>query len=439
MEEEMAMKNPRRILAIPLICACALVLYGCGAVSQHAKAIEQAIVGYSDYYIEVRNLQDQVTSGYEHIDPKQSAVTYSITVNIPDYSSAEFQSVPYPLPKPDFNAKNAALYQKKAVLALRQAVETYALNNGASSYVELPVSFDVVSSGNGWAASLTSKSKVEIQKTVETMMVPLLLANDQYKQNFRLALVSDELNTLLADAVGGEEYATLIEIVSIESIADGNYSVLVSYPDPEAVFAALGEAYAASFNQPFYGEPLTVSLTARGLSALDTSTMPRVEDGVMVSFDAETNTCALIEAASLFSRVSFAKQQAEETTARAVNARWHVAPLDPPDSGAVLEGASAGNQIVIKTGATLGRYYYVRFFAISGEDVSEEGTMTAGLFMVGGKTAKINLPSGYYRVACTVGENWYGLEALFGKEGKQYAGKSAIVSREGYINTISFQ
>lgn len=433
------MKNPCRILVLLLICASALVLCACGAVSQHAKAIEQAIVGYADYYIEVRNLEDQLTAGYEQIDPKQSAVTYSISVSIPDYSSADFQSVPYPLPEPDYNAKSAALYQKNAVLALRQALETYALNNGASAYLELPVSFDVVTSGNGWAASMTSQGKAEIQKTVETMMLSLLRADDRYIQNVRLALISEGLNALLADVLGGEDYAALVEFTDIRPTDGGGYTVSLTYPDPADVYAALGEAYAASYNQPFYGDPLVVSLTAEGLSALNTSSLPRIEGSVTVSFDPETNACALIEAASLQNGVAAARQQADEAAALAVNERWHIAPLAPPDSGSVLEGESTGNRIVLKTGATLGRYYYVRFFAISGEDVSEEGTLTAGMFVVGGKTAQIDLPSGYYRIACTVGENWYGLETLFGRDAKQYAGKTAIVSREGYINTISFQ
>ena len=439
MEEAFAMKMILRKLVLIIVCASVFVLSACGVSSQHAKAIEQAIIGYSDYYIEVRNLSDQVETGYQLIDSKQSAVTYTITANIPDYTSADFQRVQYTLPAPDLNAKSTVLYQKKAVLAIRQVLETYALNNSVSTYLDVPITFDVVSGGSGWAASMKGTSKTQIQQTVETIMLSLLEKSADYQQYYRTALVSDELSMLLSDAMGGAEYAALVDIQSITQNTDGSYIAALSYPDPVGVFTALGTAYVASFNQSFYGDPLKVSLTADGLGQLNTAGITRVKDNVTVSLNTETNTAELIDAASLLTRISEAKQAADESASAAVNAAWRIAPQEPPESGTVLEGTSSGNQIVFKTGATLGSYYYVRFYAISSEDTSEEGALTAGMFIIGGKTAKIDLPSGYYRVACFVGENWYGLDTLFGKDGKQYEGRSAITSREGYINTVSFQ
>jgi hypothetical protein len=43
-----------------------------------------------------------------------------------------------------------------------------------------------------------------------------------------------------------------------------------------------------------------------------------------------------------------------------------------PASGKVLEGESRGNEINFITSANLGAYYYVRFYLLSGDDVSEE-------------------------------------------------------------------
>ena len=54
------MKRPASTICLLFSITAALFLTGCGALSQHAKAIETAIVGYSDYYIEVYDLSGQV-------------------------------------------------------------------------------------------------------------------------------------------------------------------------------------------------------------------------------------------------------------------------------------------------------------------------------------------------------------------------------------------
>ena len=438
-DEDLPMKKQRQI-GLPLLFLPLLLLLGaCGAVLQHQKAIEQAIIGYSDYYIVVRNLADQVKEGYSKVDPKQSVVTYTISVDIPDYSSVDFQGVSVTVPQVDAGVSSAEQYQKKAILALRKVLETYALKNPISSYISIPVTFDVVSSGDGWAASITTSSKAAIQQAVEGSMLKILEANASYQTNSQLAGVNEALSALLAEPLGGAEYAALVNFSSVTQASDGTCTATASYPDPTAVYAALGEAYVNSYNQSFYGDPITVTLTAEGLSQLDTSSIPHVEDEIRASYRAETKSWALLDANTLIARVAAAKQQAEAAASDAVNTVWRIAPSDPPASGMLLEGTSTGNKIVFKAGGTLGRYYYVQLYAISGEDVSEEGTLAAGLFILGGTSADVLLPTGFYRVACLVGNDWYGADALFGKDAKKYAGKNALESREGYVNTISFQ
>lgn len=433
------MKQLRRIGLPLLFIFSTLALSACGAASQHQKAIEQAIVGYSDYYIVVRDLSTQVKDGYSKIDPKQSVVNYTISVEIPDYTSAEFQNVPYTVPEPDATTVNTEQYQKKAILSIRQALETFALKNPTASTIRVPVTFDVMSSGNGWTASITTSSKAAIQQAVESSMVQILNANETYQKNAQLAQLNSSLSALLTAPLGGAEYAAFVVFSNVTQASDGAYTATVSYPDPAAVYSALGEAYVNSYNQSFYGDPIAVVLTTDGLDRMDTSAMPRVQDTISASYDPAAGTYALADATDLIARVTAAKQLAEAAASDAVNAAWRIQPLDPPESGTVLEGTSTGNKIVFKAGGTLGRYYYIRLYAISGEDVSEEGTLSAGLFIVGGKSTTVLLPTGFYRVSCIVGDDWYGPDALFGKDAKKYAGKNALESREGYVNTISFQ
>jgi hypothetical protein len=53
----------KRVLILSFAAAVAGVLLACGTASQHTEAITAAIVGYSDYYIEVHNLSEQVKQG----------------------------------------------------------------------------------------------------------------------------------------------------------------------------------------------------------------------------------------------------------------------------------------------------------------------------------------------------------------------------------------
>jgi hypothetical protein len=123
-----------------------------------------------------------------------------------------------------------------------------------------------------------------------------------------------------------------------------------------------------------------------------------------------------------------------------INAAWLIAPATPPSSGKVLEGESKGNVIFFKTNqADAEKYYYVRFYLLPDQDPVEEGTLQAGVFIEGGKRAKILLPSGYYRVECWIGETWYGPDYLFGDDFTYYGSSNSIRSQYGYTSTISFE
>jgi len=430
--------HSRNILLLVAAAASMLLLSGCGAGAQ-TQAITDAVVAYSDYYIEVRNLSDQVVAQSSQSGSSNQSSNYTITVDIPDYSVMDPATAGFTMPEPSISSRSANAYKKQAALALRQSLEQYALQNGANAYIHLPVSFTVTSRNGSLAANLTSQSKLDIQKTVDDLILGVLLQSDTYRNDLLLMQISSALPGLLTDAFGGEEYAQSIEITDVSSTEDGNYTASFTYPDATYVFNALGDLYIASFNQPFYGDVRTVSLSTEEMSKIDIASAPQQTGKVTLSFDSETEQCTLLDDGGLAALITEAKAQAKTTASEGVNTKWRVPPIEAPSSGTILEGESDGNQIVFKTGSSLGKYYYVRFYAISGEDTSEEGTLQLGAFIVGGKSAKLRLPSGYYRVNCVVGDNWYGLDNLFGSDVKTYNGGNAIQSRKGYVNTISFQ
>ena len=428
----------RYIAIVVFLAASSLFLFGCSENAQ-TKAITDAVVAYTDYYIEVRNLSDQVHEQAAQTDTSTKSVDYVINVEIPDYTKIDVNQTGFILPEPSVSTRSASSYEQQATLALRQAMERYVMQNGADEYLILPVTFSVNAEGAGWTANMTSQSKLDIQHTIEDMILGILLEMDGYSGNYQRMQVSSALSELLKVAFGGIEYAKLITVNDIAVREDGAFDAMISYPDAMFVYSALGGAYVSSYNQPFYGSERVVSLTTEGLNKVDLTSAPQLSATVRVSYDATSQQYTLLDDGGIASVVAQAKSQAESDAAAVVNSEWRVPPNEVPDSASILEGKSSGNQIVFKTGASLGKYFYVRFFAISGEDTSEEGTLALGVFIVSGKSARVKLPKGYYRVECYVGESWYGLEHLFGTDTKTYNGGNAIQSRNGYINNITFE
>ena len=428
---------PRKLFLLAAAAVSLLLFSGC-SVNAQTKAITDAVIAYSDYYIEVRNLGDQVKAQADSVDPSAKDVDYTISVDIPDYTRMDPEKAGFVLPEPSVATRSAAAYQQQAALALRQSLEQYAMQNGAEGYIQLPVTFSVTNSG-GWTANMTSQSKLDIQQTIEDMLLVVLQQSEAYDGDYRIMQVSSALSGLLTESFGGVEYAEEIDVTQVSAAGDGSYSASFTYPDASFVYGALGEAYVASYNQPFYGNERTADLTTEGLKDIRLTDAPQQTATALVSYDEPTQAFVLLDDGGLGAIVAEARAQAQSEAAAAVNALWRATPLEIPANASVLEGESGGNQAVFKTGTSLGKYFYVRFYAISGEDTSEDGVLQLGVFIIGGKSAKVKLPTGYYRVSCVTGESWYGLERLFGSDMKTYNGGNAIQSRDGYVNNISFE
>ena len=419
----------------------ALLLFssGCASMSGQTQAITDAIVAYSDYYIEVRNLSTQLKEQASSQNADSATQEYTILADIPDYTSVDLTTIGFALPEPAISLGSAAAYERQASIALRHTLEQYAGTGAISTVIQIPVKFTVAKNDSKWTANLSSQSKLNIQDTVENLVLGVLQANTDYQTAYQTMQVSAALAGLLKDTFGGAEYTDLVQLDQLQQSQDGTYNATISYPDPEYVFSALGAAYAASFNQQFYGNELAAALSTDGIRDIDLSSAPMRSVEIVLSYDAETKSGSLIDDGGLKELIQTAKATAEETVSAQINAQWRVAPLEVPESGTILEGESTGNTIKFKTSAALGNYFYVRFYALPDEDVTKDGTLQLGVFIQGGKSATFSLPSGYYRVSCLVGDNWYGLDQLFGKDYKTYSGGNAIQSRDGYQNSVSFE
>jgi len=432
------MKRPVPTILLVCSAACALLLGGCGTRDQHARAIQTAIENYTDYYIEVYDLAGQVGEQYRQLDSLQGAIDYTITVDIPNYSAVDPGLAGFTAPATDYAAMSAAQYRATSAASLRASLEAYALDNAFSTYVELPVTFSLTDSGRGLSAAMSQTSRNDIKTVVDGMVNSLLSSCDGYTQNLRLSSAADARFTLLKSLFGGD-YAALTNVLSVSDNKDGTYTLSLSYPDPYDVFAALAQQYYDSFNQPFYGDARTAVLSADDLSGVGTADMATAYGDVIFAFDETSGAFSLSDASAVETQIASAKSESEAAATSRVNEEWRVPEVEAPSNGAILEGTTGGNQIVFVSDVSLGKYYYVRFYLLPGDDADEEGTLAAGVFIVGGKKATIHLPSGYYSITCYVGDAWYGLDALFGPDGTSFDGGNAVRSRSGYINTISFE
>lgn len=432
------MKRLTLTIFLLLSITAMLFLTGCGTQDQHARAIQTAIEGYTDYYIEVYDLTGQVKEQYKQSGASQGAIDYTITVDIPNYSAVDPDSVGFTAPAPDYAAMSATQYRAAAAASLRASLEAYALGNVFSTYVELAATFSLTETGSGFSAAMSQTSRNDIGTVVDGMVNSLLSSYDDYTQNVRLSSAADARFTLLESLFGGD-YAELTNVLSVSGNEDSTYTLSLSYPDPDDVFAALAQQYYDSFNQPFYGDARTAVLSADDLGGVDTADMATAYGDVIFAFDEASGAFTRSDASAIETQIASAKSESETAVTARVNEEWRVPEVEAPSNGAILEGTTGGNEIVFVSDASLGKYYYVRFYLLPGDDADEEGTLAASVFIVGGKKATLHLPSGYYRIACYVGDAWYGLDALFGPDGTSFDGGNAVRSRSGYINTISFE
>ncbi len=428
-----------KTLVLSLVVFLLLFSAGCGMTPAHADAIAGAIIDYSDYYFEVRNLSAQVREQEKEFESGQLSYEYTILVEIPDYAAYDISAVSFALRQPDFVSGSAENYYAESYDDLLTALEQYAHDHEAPAYYQLRSVFTVTPDGDGWKADFSSRSRREIEKTVQDLVVKILLREETYQQNELLLRIASAIPGLLDETFGGEDYADLITVTDISADAAGTYTVSFSYPDPAFVYAALSDEYAASFNKPFFGSALNASLSVSDIESVDLTDAPLTSASVTISYDSSSEMITLEDDFGLSTKIQAVKAQTEAAVSTVINAAWRVAPQSPPSSGKVLEGENKGNEIVFQTDSEdEGKYYYVRFYLLPGTDPAEEGTLQLGIFVNGAKSAKFSLPSGYYRIGCWIGENWYGLDHLFGDDYEYFDSSNAIRSRYGYSNTISF-
>ena len=182
------------------------------------------------------------------------------------------------------------------------------------------------------------------------------------------------------------------------------------------VFSALAEEYASSYNQPFYGESLAAQLSVDGVDDID------LAGAQLLNADPPPYRwipipvrlrCWTADRSPISRRFLEAKSGrgsgylATSSTAPGAFPRWN-----PPSSG--IHSRRKERRVtpfVFKTNAELGAYAYVRFYEISGEDQTEEGTLARWVY----SSAEVRLRVSACPTVTTASPaksatNWYGLE-----------------------------
>ena len=178
----------RYIAIVVFLAASSLFLFGCSENAQ-TKAITDAVVAYTDYYIEVRNLSDQVREQSTKTDTSAKSVDYVINVEIPDYTKIDMNQTGFILPEPSVSTRSASSYEQQATLALRQAMERYVMQNG-TDVAQLAV-----------RKSLHEITFVEVVRNITVGQIAALVAVSQvvYRNNVALAAIIECLYQVAAD------------------------------------------------------------------------------------------------------------------------------------------------------------------------------------------------------------------------------------------------
>ncbi len=429
------MRTLRALLLAAFLLCCAM-LFGCADINAQCDAIEAALVAYSGEYIEVYDLGGQVRAQYPSV--REDAVKeYSIVARIPDYSACDLAALGFSAPPIDWNEPSEAAYSLRAVNELHNALTSGAKEGAFDAFLETTLAIDVISDADGVCkASISSASKLNVKNAVADMIDALLSRDADMAQNRALLQIAQQKDALLKDTLQNDDFLALIRVANVDAEESGVYRMLLTYPEPNALYRAAADALVNSYTQPIFGELPPVSL-ADSLKGVDASAVQTTSGEALVCL-AKNGAYALTDLSELTGALASAQKDAEADAQSRIEKRWLIQEAAVPKSGAILFGKSRGNRAVCKTLAGEHAYYYVCFYAISGDDASEEGALTLAVFIHAGKTATVYLPTGNYRMTYASGNDWYGTAYRFGPDGSYTRATSVQKSKFGFYNTFTF-
>lgn len=420
-------RRPKAFLACLLVLMTALC--GCGAHGVHVRAVKDVVTGYSDYYFEVDNLGAQMRRQARGMTGYEDAARYTLAVRVPDYSRIDVREVDYQPPAVDYANADYDAYMEALGDSIRRSIDAGAPSGGIPAYVEAQLTVELSRESGRWTACIAPESERSLRALVDGMLAELTAELDALPEECRYVCIAGQKNALLASIIDGDSYIDAVAVTGVEALGGGEYRVSISYPEPEAVFSALGDRYADSFRSRVFGDvTCTLNPDDYGEAA---ALAPRADGTIRVSLD-DAGNCAVKDGGVFSETFRNARASAEAAAERLVSVRWGVPKAERPEASRLLYGESSGGAHFSVTLTEDASASYIRLFRVE-DSIEEDGVLQAGFYVLPNNRAfKVSFKPGTYKVVIAWGDTWYGPEYMFGPDGGYAVYEEAVYVGSGF-------
>ena len=456
------MAHPRlvrpNLLAASLVTALAVLLTGCTADAR------------------VTVVQEQIQATAARATPLMIGVLAPDVAKVLAAAGDE-TSVMMPILAPDLTTATATVAAESPTSELFRTPEEAAealegvgigawidwleANKDAVSYVETSIPVRFSPKGETLSAGVDEDALRIFAEPIEQANLELFVqaseATQQWQRTMAIAHAADFL-----PQVTGLTGAAMVSAVfdSVAPAGDGRFVVSVRHPDPEATIRYQAEKALESYGTgKIWGEVTRKEFAARMVSVeIPESAVPELTSQATVKVSTtQEGSYSLLEslAANLAAQSVRYRAEAEPGSfapppdldrirteaidaALAELAKRTIAEQKRPGTK-LLVGGKSGSQVTINTGGNADKH--ITFF--------KWGTkkQAASAFVKAGKSIKLRLPAGSYRLVYASGEHWYGKRYSFGPTGNYQEFKTDPTSNKplkikvqrNYVYTVSIE
>lgn len=456
------MAHPRTrstVLAVSLVTTLALSLTGCAAdarVTEVEESISFAVDRATPLMIGV--LTPDVAKALSEAGDQTRVMVPILAPDLttaPDTVTAESSATEL---YPTAEAAAAALADSG-----QQAWQTWLeANRDAVSYVETSIPVTVSAKGDSAVSVQVDESALQVfAEPIEMANLERFVHTAEALPQWQRAMVVARSGDFLSVVTGlSETLATQAAVISVEPADQGRFAVAIRQPDAKAsilyqVEKALesygtGKIWGKVTQKDFERRMDTIVVPASEVPELTTEAVVRVETTGEATYD-----LSLSLADNLAARAEQYRAEAEPGSfpvpedlgqvkdqaiadALAELAKRTVAEQKRPGTK-LLVGGKSGSQVTIKTGGSSDKH--ITFFKWGSKK------QVASAFVKKGKTIKLRLPAGNYRLVYASGDSWYGKKHSFGPTGQYQEFKTNPLSdkpmkikiQRNYVYTVSIE
>ncbi len=416
-------------IALIVLLVVLMTLSGCGIKSSHVNAIKDAIVEYTDYYLEVEDLAKQIRKQGRGLTGYEDGMSYTLDIRVPDYSLIDVNQIQYEIPAIDWSNPDSDLYLESIGDSIRRSVEAYALSNPMEGYVDTTMTVDVKLNDGKWIGAISSKSQREIAALVDGMIQKKAAEINELPKEYDYVRVAEQMDGLIATLVEPSSYTDAIVATGVDDLGGGQYRLNFSYPDPSAAFATLGDAFVASQTERIFGS-VDCTLNPDDLDAAGLNVSSKA-GSITVSMD-NSGVCSIVDGQAFADDYAAALSDAEASAAEAAAEQYGVPAVALPTSSAVLYGTSTGSAEFRVTLSGLAPATYFRLYKVN-SSTSEAGTLQIGFYVLSNsRMFTVDIPAGTYKLVFSWGDAWYGPEYMFGPDGSYMYLETTIELEDGW-------